>query len=226
MKKNITSVFAAILIYFLYAIPANSTPPSTLSWKRGTDGATWQEWHFTNSTEPKKIIADDSFNPYGTPSVDIRLYGPSKGYDAGWYESYLGRKGVWHSHFTEVILTIPGGKMKAGYKEVWVEIGVHGELIPHPRYPDLPEKHYGPKLTASIDGTPLPSDQVIEIDRIAETLDRVPGIKAKPWKKVTLGWRIKQNSDSENIYLAFHNSGADIDYISVDTKIFNSSASK
>ena len=174
-------------------------------WERGDPGSTWQDWYCLNDDNPAEPT--NYYNPYGVSTATIIVEGIVHSDLPGWYDDFLGREGVWHGDFASVTLLIENAKIQNPYKEVWVEVGFRGELLPHPNYPNYGEE-YAPRLTPWIDG--VETQDVLEIGR--EIVNTGGG-----WRTLTIGWQIWPNPDREEIYLAFHNSGADIDYIIVDT---------
>ncbi len=175
-------------------------------WQRGDAGSTWEDWSFSTNANP--AAPEQYYNPYGIPSASVIVEGVVHTDLPGWYADYLGRTGVWHGDFASVALTINNAPIQNPYKEVWVEVGFRGELLPNALYPNYPGEIYGPDLTAWIGQAEVTNVQ--EIGRVIESA-------GSGWRKLTIGWKIWPNPDLERIYLAFHNSGADIDYIKVDT---------
>ncbi|HET6442940.1 MAG TPA: PEP-CTERM sorting domain-containing protein [candidate division Zixibacteria bacterium] len=206
----------AITLFFAAAttssFAASIGPSDMVWWTRGDAGTTWQEWYFNNDDNP--AIPDTSFNPFGTPSVEIYNEGDEHG-AIGWYPERWERLGVWHGEFTDVTINIPNVPEFNLFKEIWVEVGFIGHLMPHPDYPDYPEEIYGPKVT------PFYGDLKVayEVEMIGLDIEQLGDYSggAENWQKLTIGWRIYPNPLAEEIYLAFHNSGADIDYIVIDT---------
>jgi hypothetical protein len=181
-------------------------PSYKVWWDRNEEGATWQEWHFDDDDNPAPPEQFD--NPFGVnlcPEADISLGDEAHNFPPGWSELWNGREGVWHSDVTEITLTIPNDPTERERKEVWVEVGFRGNLLPDERYPDYPQETYGPKITSSSDAY-----EVKELDTIVDLF-------LDGWKRLIIGWEITPNVTDETIYLAFHNSGADIDYVIVDT---------
>jgi len=181
-----------------------ATPVSQVWWQRTDPGATWQEWTFSSNANP--AVPETYSNPYGIPSASISATGDAWG-PAGWYSSWLGRSGVWHGDVTTILLTIPNAQVPNPYKEIWVEVGFRGFLLPDPAFPEFgPE--YAPNLDAWIGGNPV--NDVVSLGNTIE-------FSGDGWKKLVIGWRIYPNPDLEQIFLAFHDSGADIDYVTVDS---------
>ena len=178
------------LVVVLILVLAVNVASANIWWQRGDVGSTWQDWGFGTDANP--ATPEAYYNPYGEPSASIVVNGDIHD-PAGWYEEYLGRDGVWHSDLTSVTLTIENTHIQNPYKEVWVEVGFRGFLI-------------GSELTAWIGDTTVVD--VIEISH---------DISGTGWKTLLIGWEIWPNPDREEIFLSFQDSGADIDYIKVDT---------
>ena len=58
--------------------------------------------------------------------------------------------------------------------------------------------------------TPYPGGQVSDLGSNITT-------EPDGWKVLTIGWRIEPNPEWEEILLQFQDSGADVDYVIVDT---------
>ena len=203
MKKSIF-VWTAVFIF----ATAFSTASANIWWQRGDAGSTWQDWTFDDDDNP--AAPENYYNPYdGVPSAAIDVSGTIHLDPPGWYDEYLGRPGVWHGDFASVTLLIDNAEVQNPYKEVWVEVGFRGYLLPNELYPNYPGEIYGPQLTAWIAGVETP-----DVVQIGDPIIEPTGAG---WQKLTIGWRIYPNPDKEEIYLSFHNSGADIDYVYVDT---------
>jgi hypothetical protein len=67
-----TLVRAAIAVVCLCAI-AQAAPTyiddGLMAWERGAAGSTWQEWDFSNITDP--YAPENYYNPYGKPTADF-----------------------------------------------------------------------------------------------------------------------------------------------------------
>ena len=199
MRKAFVAVFFLCSCSLAFGTPVWQTDPL------GTPPTTYQKWTFDDADNP--AAPETSANDFGTATASVVVSGSIHGTTSGWKSSYLGRQGVWHGDFASIDLTIPNQPIANQYKEVWVEVGFRGELLPNPAYPDYPGDVYGPKLIGYVGGQAVPG---VEISRDIVTSE-------DGWRTLTIGWRIEPNPDREQIYLAFHNSGADIDYVTVDT---------
>lgn len=144
--------------------------------------------HWTFDTNDSVAVIPEVYtNAHGTPTADITATGDIHD-PAGWYDEYLGEFGVWHADTTTATLYIPNNPVTNDYKEIWVEVGFRGILTDY-----------------SI------LDPTAGITFLGQNIEGIG------WKTLTIGWRIEPNPDEETIYLEFHDSGADIDYIIVDT---------
>jgi hypothetical protein len=181
---------SSILICALLCSVSLALPSPNVWWDRSDPGATYAEWTFDTDDNPATPENYDGPDGAPAPQATITLTGESHG-SIGWFETgFLGRDGVWHADLTEISLVIPNYPLPNEYKEIWVEVGCRGTLIDYSM--DDP--------TAGV--TFLGSD-------VAYLLDG--------WEVLTIGWQIVPNPASETIYMAFQNSGADLDYVTVDT---------
>lgn len=203
MKKKL-GVFTAVAL----VIAAGGTAGAGMWWQRGDPGTTFQDWNFLDGDNP--ATPEYYYNPNaGTPTAAVVVSGISNSHQPGWSWDYLGRYGVWHGRFASVTMNIPNFDAANSFKEVWVEVGFLGDLLPDPGSPQYPAGTYGPQLTAWLNGVELQGVVMLGAP-VIEAAD-------EGWQKLKIGWRIEPNPDVEEIYLAFSNSGAAIDYIFVDT---------
>lgn len=173
------------------AILIANTALATPIWRTNPPGqgtTTYQEWHFDNDSNPAAPEVDN--NPFGTATAGITVSGDIHGTQPGWYDQFLGRRGVWAAETTSLLLLIPNRPEPDDYKEIWVQVGFRGELVDS-------------ALT-------LPGGTVFPL---GSTVTQ----QGDGWMVLDIGWRIEPNPDWEEIYLEFFDSGADIDYVIVDT---------
>ncbi len=110
------TLIITMLFYFAVALvatsPAVANPP-VLSWDRGDEGSTFQEWYFSTDedTPPAPDAAD---NPYGTPLLHVDT-------DHGWYDSIDGGQGVW-ALSGEIDIVIDNNPVQNPYKEIRIEL--------------------------------------------------------------------------------------------------------
>ncbi len=153
-----------------------------------TVATTYQEWHFDTGANP--AFPEVDLNDYGTATIDISVTGDVYGTAGHYPDNWLGRSGVWHGDITTLTITVPNNPIPNEYKEVWVEVGFRGSLM-----------EWGiidPPAGAAFLGS---------------TIEDV----GAGWQKLNIGWEIRPNPDSETIFLEFWDSGADVDYVIVDT---------
>ena len=148
---------------------------------------TYQEWHFDTPANP--ALPEVDLNDYGTASIDISAQGDVHG-AAGYYDEWLGRLGVWHADITQLTITVPNNPIPNEYKEVWVEVGFRGNLV-----------EWG----------------ILDPPAGATLLGSTVNAAGGGWQVLNIGWEIRPNPDSETIFLEFWDSGADVDYVIVDT---------
>ena len=101
------------------------------------------------------------------------------------------QQGVWQGESVEITMNIPNRPVPDLYKEIWVEIGFRGNL-----------GHYS--------AIPVPFGGSVE--QLSEEIQTVDN----DWQKLTVGWRIYPNPDSERICFIFTDVAA-LDYVTVDT---------
>jgi hypothetical protein len=171
----------------------------------GSPPTTYQEWTFDDADNPAAPEVD--LNTYGDAIADITVTGYTMGNAPGWYASYMGRNGVWVGNVATVTMTIPNKPDLNLYKEIWVEVGCRGHFPP-----DVVEG-------APIEGFSLGEGYSVLTPQGSRVEDL--GFSFTPtddgWRKLVFGFRIYPNPALETISFTLLNSGADIDYIIVDT---------
>ena len=179
---------SSILICALLCSVSLALPSPNVWWDRADPGAAYAEWGFDTGDNP--ALPENYDTPGGDPpEAAITVTGDVYG-TAGWYESFLGRDGVWHGDLTEISLTMSNYPQPNEFKEIWVEVGFRGFLIDY-----------------SID------DPLTGVTYLGQDVEFLPD----GWKILNIGWQIVPNPPSETIYMMFEDSGADIDYVTVDT---------
>ncbi len=181
-----------VLLFFAVCLAVIAGPAFAVPvWRTDPPGqppTTYQKWTFDDS-ESVNVVPEIVSNAYGTPTADIAATGDVWG-TAGWYASWLGRQGVWHGDITTITMRIPDTPLPNAYKELWVEVGFRGFLMEYSILdPPSGVTDLGYTIVEGGDG----------------------------WKTLVFGFRIVPNPPLEVIYLALHNSGADLDYVTVDT---------
>jgi hypothetical protein len=160
---------------------------------------TYQAWTFDNGNNPAAPEIDD--NIYGDPTATITVTGESCGAPPGWYQSFLGRDGVWASELTTATLVIPNSPVTGAntYKDIWLEMGYRTILLEDT------------VVTANIPG--------LVVEKLEETITPTRDMYGylDGWYKLNVHWRIYPNPLEETIFLSVKDSGADIDYITVST---------
>lgn len=183
-------MLSGILICALLCSVSLALPSSNVWWDRADPGATYAEWGFDTGNNPATPENYDGPPGAAAPEATITVTGESHG-TIGWFETgFLGRDGVWHADLTEISLVIPNYPLPNEFKEIWVEVGFRGTLVDW----DIVD----------------PTSGVTFLGQNSEYL-------MDGWQVLNIGWQIVPNPDSETIYMAFQNSGADIDYVTVDT---------
>jgi len=197
-----------LLLLLVFCVSTLASPSSKVWWDRSDPGAVYAEWYFSTPDNP---ATPESYSGPGVPQALIDPSGVSHSLEPGWYGTYLGKTGVWHGDLTMVNLSLDNIPNQNPYKEIWVKVCFRGELLPNDNFPNFPPEEYGPMVYPGLvtGGDPSMFD-VVEIGREYSFDEDM-------WRILEIGWRIYPNPDFEDIFLAFHNSGADIDYIIVDT---------
>jgi hypothetical protein len=161
---------------------------------------TSQTWTFDDADNP--AIPEISNNPYGTAEASIIVTGVSCGAAPGWYASFLGRQGVWASEETTATLWIPNSQVPNPYKDIWLTMGFRADLT---------------KTDAEVIATVPTATDIEQLGWvITPTYDQWGYTDG--WYVLTAHWRIYPNPASETIFIKIHDSGADIDYITVVTE--------
>jgi hypothetical protein len=180
-------VLIFMIVTLWLAVPALAVP----SWRTNPPGqppTTYQKWTFDDD-DYIDVVPEIYANVYGTPTANISASGIVHTDPAGWYDEYLGRYGVWHGDITGITLYIPNTP-NPYVKELWVEVGCRGNLISY----DILDPQVG-------------------VTDLGYTMESV----GKGWQKLTFGFQIVPNPVFEVINFVLHDSGADVDYIIVDT---------
>lgn len=193
----------AVIQTSVTASPAWRTDPA------GQAPTTYQKWTFDDASNPSAPEINN--NPYGPALATITVtkldVGSTFDGPAGWYSTYLGRSGVWVGDTASAELTIPNNPIANTYKEIWVEVGCRGHFPPDVM--DPPSAGYGLGTGYWIVN---PTDSTY-VDDLGFTFTTF----SSGWRKLSFGFRIYPNPASETIGFTLLNSGADIDYITVDT---------
>jgi hypothetical protein len=171
---------------------------------RGDPFTTYQKWTFDDADNPAAPEVD--LNSYGEARADIVVDGYTMGNAPGWYGYYMGRGGVWVGHVTTITLTIPNNPVANNYKEIWVEVGCRGHFPP-----DVP--------VAPSEGLSLGEGYSVltPLGSRVEDLGFAFTPTGDGWRTLVFGLRIYPNPESETIGFTLLNSGANVDYITVDT---------
>jgi hypothetical protein len=173
----------------------------------GSPPTTYQEWTFDDADNPAAPEVSD--NSYGTAIAVIDPIGYTEGNAPGWYASYMGRNGVWVGNMTTITLTIPNKPDLNLYKEIWVEVGCRGHLPPQ-----VPDDVITPAQGFSLgEGYSVLTPQGSDVEDLGFSFTTFQS----GWRKLVFGLRIYPNPALETISFTLLNSGADIDYIIVDT---------
>ncbi|MBN1764621.1 MAG: PEP-CTERM sorting domain-containing protein [Sedimentisphaerales bacterium] len=178
------------LICQLIFVLFSSTALAVPAWRTdpaGQEPTTYQEWTFDTNANPAAPETD--LNSYGTASMDIYVSGDAWG-QADWYPTWNGRDGVWHGDVAQLTIAVPNNPIPNLYKEVWVEVGYRGFLVDW----DIQNPTEG-------------------VTYLGQTIEPV----GDGWSTVNIGWMIEPNPVDEIIYLEILDSGADVDYVIVDT---------
>lgn len=184
------------------ALPSYCTNDDMMSWQRGDEGTTWQEWTFDDLQTP--ISVSDYFNPYGTPTASVSGQNGSVAF--GWYASLFSgdqqRYGIWAGDPIVFDLSIQNTPDANPYKIIWFEMEYRAVSM------------LLPELT-------LEGDYKVErffYDSGKEYDDT--GMLIDDWRTMTIGWKIYPNPNQENISFSLRGTGGFVNSVAVDTKCF------
>jgi hypothetical protein len=180
-------LLTALICFIAVSVSVSGSP----SWRTDPPGlppTTYQMWTFDD--DDTLALPEISSNSYGMAEANIIVSGTVHTDLPGWYDTYLGRPGVWHGDLADVTLTIPNQPIPNLYKEVWMEVGCRGIFL----------------------GCDVISPQA-GVTSLGWSLVSA----GQGWETLVFGFRIEPNPDLEVIHFLLKNSGADVDYIIVDT---------
>jgi hypothetical protein len=187
MERGKMCLLTALMCFIAVCGNVRGSP----SWRTNPPGlspTTYQKWTFDTPVNP--ALPEINNNSFGIAMAAVTVNGIVHTDPPGWYDEYLGRTGVWHAERTEVMLEIPNQPIQNLYKEIWVEVGCRGDLVGY--------SILNPQVGVTSLGYSMVS-------------------AGQGWEVLTFGFRIEPNPNSETIWFALQDSGADVDYIIVDT---------
>ena len=187
MKK--ISIFLICQLILVLLIGTTQAAPIWRTDPCGVPPTTYQKWTFDTSANPATPEID--LNEYGDASMSIYVEGDIWG-PAGHKTTWNGRDGVWHGDIAQLTITVPNRQETDIYKEIWAEVGFQGLLV---------------------DWDIL--DPVAGVTYLGQAINEDPAQDG--WFVLDIGWRIEPNPNTETMYLEFWNSGANIDYVVIDT---------
>jgi len=156
---------------------------------------TYQLWTFDGDDNPAAPEVDE--NPFGVATARFTVTSPEDPLEPivgpVWYQELSGRGGVWFGHpKLNASMWIPNRPEADQYKEIWVEVGFQG-------YVD------------NFSLAPVPAGGIVRQTEYA-VVDEEDN-----WKTLTLAWYIEPNPYEELLCIGIENTGAKIDYISIET---------
>jgi len=146
-------------------------------------------WQEWGFDTPDNPAIPELFENPGVPTAFIEALTGDHVPEPGWKTTYLGRSGVWAGDPLRITLNIPNFPEPNPFKEIWIEVGYLGVIT----------------LADIVDP---PGAQLLELSSVTGT---------DGWKVATIGWRIEPNPPFEIIWIDIVNSGAYLDYLTVDT---------
>lgn len=93
------------------AVPTYITD-GLITWQRGDDGSTWQEWTFDTAANPAN--PEQFYNPYGNPSIEFTGTGGSV--------PFMWKSGVWMGDPVVATITVPNNPQANPSKTIWFEM--------------------------------------------------------------------------------------------------------
>lgn len=177
---------------------------------------TKQVWNFDTSNDNlglsfNDIAPDVDENNFGEPSATITLQGSVIYNDPGLYSRRAGRDGVVYGHIVDFALYIPNEENQSLRKEIWIEVDYTGHFLSlQSGYTEFDEQMNWIDSTGNVT---LLDYAIYEAGTTTPADDSYTGT----WKTLNLHWSINPQPAEETIHLHFENSGANIDFISVET---------
>lgn len=83
-----------------------------MTWQRGVDGSTWQEWTFDTAANPAS--PEQFYNPYGDPVMQLT------GSDGS--VPFMWNNGVWMGDPVVATITVPNNPVANPSKTIWFEM--------------------------------------------------------------------------------------------------------
>lgn len=193
-----------IVICFLVICSIAGFASAGMWWTRGVDGSTYQQWTFDDADNPAAPEVDQ--NPYGDASASITVTPGGITPVAEWRPGFQGHLGVWIGDTAVVELLLPNNPLANDYKEVWVEVGCRGHFPPEVDNPPVSGFDLGNGYEVLVPVGSTLQDLGFKFTEMPDG-----------WRVLTFGLRIYPNPASETIRFTLLNSGAYLDYITVDT---------
>jgi hypothetical protein len=113
VKKYFHGLWIAVFVLsvFVQAAPTYISD-GLMTWQRGTDGSTWQEWTFDTAQNPAS--PEQFYNPYGNPAIQLTGSGGSV--------PFMWKNGVWMGDPVWATITVPNNPQPNPYKTIWFEM--------------------------------------------------------------------------------------------------------
>jgi hypothetical protein len=139
VRKSLFTPLSYLVLTLVAASPAVAEPPVP-SWQRGSEGTTFQEWTFNDSSSTPSPVESTFYNPYADQANPVLLNVDTI---HRWYDNVDQMQGVW-ALSGEIDIVIPNYPLQNPYKQiqlylVWKPENETGLPInPNPFLPDLP----------------------------------------------------------------------------------------
>jgi hypothetical protein len=201
MKSKILALAAVVCLFSTSAFAVLTCfDPQNPTW-------TYQYWSFTTQADDVVTNGQKSFNvnpdtftnPNGQPTGTFKVtsyYRPS-----GWFVTHNNGQGIIYGDYVDLSLYIPNSQNRLLTKEICIEVHFLGTYLADKTYITAPQG-FVPELSSR---------------EITYDTPNIPHPEQDSWKLLEEHWTINPQPGNEIINMSFTGTGADIDWIKVET---------